>query len=764
MITHLTQVKELSTSQVEENYKKPLEIISYCHDFGKYTTYFQSYLFSKNKEKSNLSNHGFISSLFAAYTAFAIFKEEYLPYMIFNVVLHHHGSLENPSGNLPEKFTEIGDSDDYKLIGKIDAALKQIEDMKNNRKYIEEDYKKLGYGKYFNSFIDNVNVEELLLRIKKIDFKFDRFNKNEKNYFIHQTLYSALISADKMSASNTIIPKESYVDYYILNNIKEKALGKMETNKINKIRSEIFKNIQDELEKSYKENKLFSITAPTGTGKTYSGFFAALKLKDLLGQKRRIIYSLPFTSIIEQNYQNIYDFLQKINGFNEKSSTYIIKHHNLSNIDYVDYEEDYNKLQAELLIENWSSAIVVTTFVQLLETLIGSRNRMLKKFNSIKGSIILLDEVQAIDIKLYKVVDFILRAATTYLDCRIIMMTATKPLILKESHELLKNNEVYFSNFNRTVIIPYTKKEKIEDFIERFLEKVENKSYLIIVNTINSSLKIYDELRKAEIEVYYLSTNLLPKHREERIKFIKRKLDKGEKIVLVSTQVVEAGVDLDFDEVYRDIAPIDSIIQSAGRCNRNGKKPYRGIVNILFLINDKEEYYAYSVYGKTLVNISKNILCNYREIEESTYYEVIKSYFEEVNKNINDEISQGFIQSIDKLYFSKANIDECSINRFSLIKKSRDYIDVFLRVDNKGEEIFQKLLELLIEKNIKKKREMYLAIKNEIRDYTLSIPIKYKGKIDTDQIIINLPKEGCDEYYNEDTGFFRGDEEEYLIF
>ncbi len=167
-------------------------------------------------------------------------------------------------------------------------------------------------------------------------------------------------------------------------------------------------------------------------------------MKELLGDNRRIIYSLPFTSIIEQNYDVLFDIFRGIEDFEQNYSSYIIKHHNLSTVEYENEYRDYTKTEAELLIENWSSGVVVTTFVQLLETLVGARNRMLKKFNAIKGSIIILDEIQAIDIKYFDLVDYILRKACEYLDIRIIIMTATKPLILTDAVELLEDNEKYF--------------------------------------------------------------------------------------------------------------------------------------------------------------------------------------------------------------------------------------------------------------------------------------------------------------------------------
>ncbi|MDU1443436.1 MAG: CRISPR-associated helicase Cas3', partial [Clostridium cochlearium] len=590
IIEHLKEVRDLSKNNIPKDLENANNITSVCHDFGKYTTYFQEYLFSKDKNKSELSNHGFISAVFAAYAALCIYgKKTYMPYIIYNCVLHHHGSLENPSLDLPKDFSKIDENEDEVLLNKIDNCKKQLKDIKNNRKYIEKDYEELGFIDEFNSFLDKEPIEDTLLNIKKLDSIFDMKNKDEKFYFIHQLLYSALISADKISASNTYMPSIKYAEYEFLNKVKEDKFKNGELSKINKIRGEIFYNIQNELEKNYKDEKIFSITSPTGTGKTLSGFFAALKLKDLLKDNRKIIYSLPFTSIIDQNYESIYELLESIENFSKCENEYIIKHHNLSNVEYSSENENYDKNKAELLIENWTSGIVVTTFVQLLQTLIGNKNRMLKKFNSMRGAIILLDEIQAIDIKYLRLVDFILKGAVKYLDCRIIMMTATKPLILKESCELLYNNEEYFKMFNRTSIMPKINPITVEEFIEEFTNNIEEKSYLIICNTINQSLKIYDSLKNLDREVYYLSTNLLPFHRKNIINEVSYMLKKGENIILVSTQVVEAGVDFDFDVVIRDIGPMDSIIQAAGRCNRNGKKK-NGEVYLYSMINDKEEY------------------------------------------------------------------------------------------------------------------------------------------------------------------------------
>lgn len=759
LLTHLKEVNNISQAYCDKKYSKAQEILSFTHDFGKYTTFFQKYILGSDKIKNDLNGHGFISALFGAYIALNLYGDNILPVIIYNSILHHHGSIKNVELNLPKNFRRnVIDRPD--LREKVDTAYTQLDDIEKNREFIRNDYKSVGYDIYFDDFLAEKPVEKILIRLRKIHYKFDYYNENEEAYFVNQMLYSSLIAADKISAANILIPKVKFADFNTLKRTKNSIFRDNEKKNIDVIREQIFKEVQIKLKEVYKDSNLFSITSPTGTGKTYCGFFAALKLRELLMENRKIIYSLPFTSIINQNYSSIYSLFEKIPNFKKESSEYIIKHHSLADVEYSSEYENYTKVKAEMLIENWNSGIVVTTFVQLLQTLIGNKNRMLKKFNALKNSIIILDEIQAIDIKYLKLIEFILISSSKYLNCKIIMMTATKPIILSEAVELLKDNKKYFDMFNRTSIIPEIKPLKVEDFIEEFYEKVQDKSYLIICNTIGQSLKIYREVKNSGRKVMYLSTNILPCHRKERIDEIKQRLEKNQKIIVVSTQVVEAGVDFDFDIVIRDIAPIDSIIQAAGRCNRNGEKDL-GKVYVYSMIDDRGMYYGSRVYGKTLINIGKKLLECRNTISENEYFYFISTYFGEVNKNKNQEASEEFIKSIVNMYFSDRDY---SIDKFSLIEKKSNYAEVFFRINDEAEDIYCRLLKVLKIKDIQIKNEKMLEIKNKVREYTLSIPFKYIDRVnDKDDIILNLPKSACDVYYDDMTGYKREDDDDFFV-
>ncbi|OPJ62162.1 CRISPR-associated helicase/endonuclease Cas3 [Clostridium oryzae] len=767
MLRHLEEVRQNARFLAKDKYDEPLDIMCCCHDFGKYTTYFQTYL--KDKKKNKYANHGFISAMFSAYIAMEKYgQESLLPLIIYNDILHHHGNLKYAAEDLPVNLRQglykIMDSD---LFEKVTIAQKQIENIKNNRNEIVEDYRALGYERYFNEFIDGADLPGLLKKLKRMEYVNLRKLEEPEVYFQSQFMYSALIGADKLSASNTKIPEEKYAVFENLNLAREDKLKGADNSKLNNIRKEIFLSIQDNLEKVYKDNKIFSISAPTGTGKTYSGFFAALKLKELLGDGRRIIYALPFTSIIDQNFNVVEKLFKHVEDFVVNRSKYIIKHHSMAQLEYDDEFEDYSVSQSKLLLENWSSGIVITTFVQLLQTLIGNSNRMLKKFNAFENSIILLDEVQAIDIEYYSLVDYVLRAAADKLNCRVIMMTATKPLILKDACELLNSYERYFQMFDRTEIIPRLQPVTINEFAEEFIEQMEQKSYLIICNTINQSLEIYNQLKDVGREVYYLSTNLIPKHRKEVIDKVSSALSLGEKPILVSTQVVEAGVDFDFDVVIRDIAPIDSIIQAAGRCNRNSKQSSRGKVCIYMMKSESEKYFSNLVYGHSSINITEELLKNKVSIPENNYLELIKEYFTQVTECKNDDASKGFIDSLNKLVFTDENMKwEYSLDKFSLIKEKSNYVDVFMRCCEEAEEIYQEFIKTMSEKESEERMEKLLNMRRNINEYTLSLPIRIvKDRVSSDKttVLLNMSEEACDSYYDKTTGFKRS-EDDYLVF
>ena len=266
-----------------------------------------------------------------------------------------------------------------------------------------------------------------------------------------------------------------------------------------------------------------------------------------------------------------------------KQSNLLLMHHHLAPIDYTknmieeQRRESYSTSQSELLIQGWNAEIIVTTFVQFFNTIFGRFTSQIRRLHNLLGSIIILDEIQSIPFEYWDAVRNAMLFLSEKFGFTIIMMTATQPLIFAENEtkelapkDILKNlpQRVVFHTRNQRPI-------KIRDFcidVNNLINENRKNSILIELNTISNANTVFRSIIENNIDsdnLFFLSSQVIPKHRGPRIDQIK---NRRRPIMLVSTQVIEAGVDLDFDIVIRDIGPIDSIVQSSGRCNRNGKR------------------------------------------------------------------------------------------------------------------------------------------------------------------------------------------------
>ena len=820
---HLRNVGENAKFFIEKlnvKYKKLSEIaciIGEAHDLGKYTSFFQRRL--KGENLGNKAYHSLLSAIFGAYiiknyldkhTDINIPQNKFLPLVSYLIIYKHHGDLRSPEEIIPS----IIELKDYPELKKIDSSLRekiinvkdQLEDIKKNSNVIQKELDEL--RSQFN--ISDFTEEKILLTFQMLAGLRYELSESEdikeierlELYFLTLLLYSALIDSDKkiagreevLGVDRRNIPSD-LVDRYIREKFKEN-----ENSLINIMRNEIYCKVTKRVAEIPLEQKFFTLTAPTGSGKTLTAFSFALKLRERIkiseGFCPRIIYSLPFINIIEQNYDVFYEVLSLLPDFEENFSSYLIKHHHLANLEYKENNELKPIEEALLLTESWESEIIVTTFVQFLHSVIAFKNSFLKKFHNIAGSIIILDEVQNIPIEYWNLIDKILQGLVDFLGCRIIFMTATKPLLLQgKSVELLENNESYFYNLNR-VILKYQKEEITDDeFVERFSEEFNKKSCLIVVNTIPKSINIYNKVKKRlrcqgfiEFEkengeykkinlaqeetfkkfinelfkykkiIFYLSTNITPIQRSDRIRVLKKFIEKGGKPILVSTQVVEAGVDLDFDVVFRDIGPLDSVIQVAGRCNRNQSRDTRGEV---YLIN-LEKGGAESVYGKVHLFITSRLLPN-KIIEEKDFFCLINKYFPDIQERTNDESGEIF-KAILKLNFHHSQMK--SISNFNLIKEKDRFFDVFVEFDKECVEIKEKFLKDVIkEKDYIKRKCSYFQLKKKFNEYLISVrekKVKNNYLIEIDKNLFYAPYNLLDNCYDIETGFKT--EDETLIF
>jgi CRISPR-associated endonuclease/helicase Cas3 len=777
-------------------------LIGISHDFGKSTSYFQDYLEEQDEiKKAKLKNkavthHSFISALFAYYTIKQYLTEknlinekyyQYLPLLSFLTVKEHHGNLNNVldevidfDQNNEETFLAQVNSIDFKEINslyqdlftkinfKYDCHLFKKNIVDSDPVYI---YNEL--DRYERKYVRDLGQQEkkLIMKLDKEDTFF--------YYFITILLYSLLLDADKIDAADLkevqrININEDIVDRYRAQKFKK---TKKEEQKINSIRDAIYQEvITKHVDLDLDKDRVLSLNVPTGTGKTLSSLSFALKLRKKIekekGYQPRIIYSLPYLSIIDQNFAVFEDVFKLTQDGKPPATDLLLKHHHLSELSYTttnSAKEEFESISPKdiskdvLLIEAWNSEIIVTTFIQLFYSLISNRNKAIRKFHNIINSIIILDEVQAIPhyywLLLNKMANFLAEKFNIYF----VLITATQPLLFEEkSHEiksLIKNKEAYFSALDRVDLILNLESMCLHNFkeiLEKDLVDHPHQDFLVVLNTINSAQQIFNFIKDLNLEntrYYYLSAGVIPKVRLERIKNIKKKIQ--ERKVIISTQLIEAGVDLDVDIVYRDFAPLDSINQVAGRCNRNyGMK--KGIVK-LFILKPEEEQREFHkfIYDSFIVSKTKDTLEEFKnnKITEKEFLSLSNSYFDKVNQGKADDKSKGILEDVKNLNFEE-------MSKFKLIEAEYQKVDVFVELNEEAQKVYRKYQEIREIKNTFERKNEFLKIRKDFYDYVISIPYQYASDFIENKDISYIPeiaKEDIEQghYYDLETGFKR---------
>ncbi len=716
--------------------------IGLAHDIGKATKTFQNYLLAEN---SKVGTRKTTHSLLSAICAFNLVKEtkpanEFYPLFAYIVVRRHHGDL-------------IDITDEIALIDEkeISNLLIQLEDIEDEP---------------FQRLIDILVSHELPLKINKTLLKqwIKNFRKELKSYkpLLKETrkiehylmlnmIYSILLDADKSEVVFGDVKIFERLDYQESEWV-EKYLSHRPASQdfVNNLRNKAFK--EADISKTDKTKHFFSINLPTGLGKTLIGLSLALKLRNLnksKNQKPRIIYSLPYLSIIDQNSRIFEDVISK----NEitPTSNLLLKHHHLAEIYYRTTETEYVSDDAKLLIEGWNSEIIVTTFVQLFHTLLSNKNSSLRKFHRLANSVIILDEIQTIPIKYWKVISEILSAISRVLNTRIIIMTATDPFIFKgiDVYPVVSSKE-YFYQLNRTQILPDLKSPHTPEELKSEVIKELKRStkILLIFNTISSAKYFYNLIQDQPYSKTFLSTHVIPKERLLRIKEIKN----GKYDIVVSTQLVEAGVDLDFDLVIRDIAPLDSIIQSAGRCNRNAKLNM-GTVRIVKLIDEERRTFALRVYDPVLIDITERILSKKEKFFEKEIYDFLNEYYQLVREKMNQDESKQILEAVLKLRYESADTEGPSISKFKLIEDDYPKIDVFIEYDEDAKKVWKEFGEIMQIKDTFEKHRKFLEIRKDFYDYVVSVPRNIKNLPPLINNTYYVPFTQLNDYYDFETGY-----------
>lgn len=453
-----------------------------------------------------------------------------------------------------------------------------------------------------------------------VDYFLDLENELSKYYglesfFIFKKRYSRLILADKFEAifsesyQNLAVLNAKKIDHYI-DRIKSLIATKKQDDYKDKAREIIFKNFN-----SNKDKKTFLIKAPTGIGKTFLALNLALEIARN-GNKRRIITAIPFTSIIDQTHTEY----QKIIADQD-----VLKYHHLTSYKSQNDDEQEQFMQKVFLADIWHENFIVTTFNQLFFTFFSNHNKDNLKLETLRDSVVIIDEIQNIPRVLLKSIAAAFNEFSKRYNIHFIVMSATMPHIAAELESFTELSEpiLYKREKDRYEIIYEPNIKGLDDLVNEIL-KHQDESALCVVNTISKAKKLYEALKNSSKKsVYLLTTHQIPLHRVQIIDEIKEKLEDGEKITLVATQLIEAGVDLSFDVGFREFAPIGAIIQAAGRVNRNAtsSKPAKVVV-FNYLDGKPFPYHDIDLQEEKI----KEILA--RSIKESEIYQILESYFQ----------------------------------------------------------------------------------------------------------------------------------------
>lgn len=556
------------------------------HDAGKYSDDFQIYL-NKIMKKEAVRKGSVDHSSAGGFLIEQLSPNTLLSQMVQVAVYCHHGlqdcisfgkgtilieerlKKEDSRQMVKERYYEF--VDEKALVEKYSQAHRDVTEMLEGiETFIYENYKEQGN-----------------IKTQKRDFFIGMYER---------ALLSLLIDADRTDTAcfeqqrEPPRPMAKEEIWRIWDNgieTLESHLSNLETgSRLYKYRQEISRKC---MEAGKNPNSLYRLTVPTGAGKTLSSFrFALYHAREY--DKRHIIYVAPYQSILEQNAEEIREAVGNYD--------LVLEHHC-----NVVHEQESERERYDLLTENWDSPIIVTTAVQFLNTLFASGTGNIRRMHRILNSVIIFDEVQALPVRITRLFNMAVNFLTAFGKSTLVLCSATQPPLDELSKnkmlaplEMTGDVELYAEAFKRVTLVDDTQKEaagfSVNTLAAYIWEKFrQDKQILVIVNTKGCAKEVYERVKEenqsADCLLYHLSTNMCAENRTQVLKEMKVQLKDGRPLICVSTQLIEAGVDISFGCVIRSLSGLDSIIQAAGRCNREGR-PEMGHVHIVKMSAEAE--------------------------------------------------------------------------------------------------------------------------------------------------------------------------------
>jgi CRISPR-associated endonuclease/helicase Cas3 len=634
---------------------KPALLTALSHDLGKNCKSWAAYLEDSHKscKKNAKEDHGTAGGQYLYESINQKFGDsgELVAQFLAACVMYHHGS------GLPDIITTDGTAPLFRRLEKS-----------KNETHVDEAIENLDISikKRLDKILTNENfiieTMDILRTLTKSEIKTTCFFNLG---LLARFLSSCLIDGDRRSSAlfDRGIPakeEEAVVkaDWKALRERLEKKLMEFFSGgKLNEVRRTISMRCAEFAE---REDGFFTLSAATGAGKTLASLRYALAHAELTG-KDHIFIIAPYTSILDQNA----DVIRNILDPGGKNGKVVLEHH--SNIEQGEKNEYFIESS-----ETWNVPIIITTMVQFLEALFGFGTRKIRRMHQLANSVIIFDEVQTLPISCTYLFSWALRFLRQSANVSVLLCTATQPgldklesdyaLPLSTDNEIVPDVAGHLEDLQRVDLIDETRNTGWRlDQIAEFIEKLDEKSILTVVNTKSQARKLYTVLSKQHPDWYivHLSANMCPAHRRKVISRLKEELkNKTKKCVCISTRLIEAGVDIDFDGAIRFLAGFDSIVQTTGRCNRNGElkdsqgNPIKGKTWIINIVKNEEKIDSLPdlLRGQ---EIMERVLREFHENKEQfncnlLHPELIARYFRYYYQNIPDSLLKYKVRGRDE--------------------------------------------------------------------------------------------------------------------
>ncbi|WP_431809437.1 CRISPR-associated helicase Cas3' [Brevibacillus agri] len=605
---HLLGVKALAESIGEKiGVKHIAGLAGMLHDMGKYTEEFKDYIIKAVENPGEAPKRGSVDHSTAGgrllYQKFHTGNPSrgswILAEVVGNAIISHHSYLHDFLNK---------DLDSPYLHRVRDKTLKEYD--KSIQRFFDEVISEQAFHHYVLRAIAEL---EAYLNKPSVE------NSESKLMFLTKFVFSALIDADRTNTrlfeenkheESTPCRQDLFHTYY--ERLMKKLQFYQEKEEAKTRINELRKELSDQCDKfAEKPSGIYTLSIPTGGGKTLASLRYALK-HAIRENKKHIIYVVPFTTIIEQNAEEVRKILM--------NDEHILEHHSNVIDDMSDDDEDQDGIintrqKWKLAKDNWDSPIIFTTMVQFLNVFYARGSRNIRRLHNLCESVIIFDEVQKIPVSCVSLFNHALNFLKSHGHSSLILCTATQPALdfverrleISADSEMIQNVDHVIEAFKRVEIVDKATDEtfdtnKLADFITEKIEEVQ--SILVVLNTKTVVKRLYRQMETLDIPLYHLSTSMCAAHRNHILGQVRDHLQREEKVICISTQLIEAGVDVSFDCVIRSLAGLDSIAQAAGRCNRHGEKEIQQV----YVIDHAEENLNHLQEIKAGKNLAKRML------------------------------------------------------------------------------------------------------------------------------------------------------------